>query len=274
MSSPTALPSPESAGQQAGADRAAGRARRGRSRRPARAASRGGGDAAGGLHHQRLGQPALGGRRGEPLEVAAEQRGEVGVDDRGRAALVLAELRQHLVRGGDVDVRGAPRAAGRRSRARGPGRGRRTAGRPPPTRRRAPRSAPTSRSSSLVARAARRPPRGRSRSRAPKRSSRATSGRGLRRAQPVQVGAVLASDVEQVGEPLGRDQRGAGARAPRAARWCPRSSRGRRPRPRALRAGALQRRLDRRDHAARLVVGRASAPWPCGAPGRRTGPRP
>ena len=37
-------------------------------------------------------------------EVAAEQGGEVGVDHRRRAALVLAKLRQHLVRGRDVDA--------------------------------------------------------------------------------------------------------------------------------------------------------------------------
>ena len=40
----------------------------------------------------------------EPAQVAAEQRREVGVDRGGRAALVLPEAGQDLVRGGDVDA--------------------------------------------------------------------------------------------------------------------------------------------------------------------------
>ena len=51
---------------------------------------------------------------GQLAEVPAEQGGEVGVDHRRRAALVLAEPRQDLVRDRDVEVRaggrGSPRA--------------------------------------------------------------------------------------------------------------------------------------------------------------------
>ena len=39
--------------------------------------------------------------RAEPLDVARHDRAEVGVDDGGRKALELAELRRHLVRAGD-----------------------------------------------------------------------------------------------------------------------------------------------------------------------------
>ena len=103
MSKPSALPSPREPRQQPGADGAAGRARE---HAPGAGARRLGrrGDAARGHHHRRLRQPALARRLAEPAEVAAEQGGEVGVDDRGRAALVLAKLGQHLVRGRDVDV--------------------------------------------------------------------------------------------------------------------------------------------------------------------------
>src|SRR5260221_638468 len=79
--------------------------------RPAGATARGaprrrrrGGAAPGGLHHQGRRQPRLFGRLGEPPEVTAEQWAQVGVDRRRRAALVLAETRQHLMRGGDVDT--------------------------------------------------------------------------------------------------------------------------------------------------------------------------
>ncbi len=50
------------------------------------------------------GSPARLSRLAESVQVAPEQRREVGVDHRGRAALVLAEARQHLVRGRNVDA--------------------------------------------------------------------------------------------------------------------------------------------------------------------------
>ncbi len=82
------------------------------------------------------GNPALRGGVGERAEVAPQQRREVGVDRRRRAALVLAEAGQDLVRGGDVDARQlAPQALGD-APARAPGPGRRRAGRSPPIRRR------------------------------------------------------------------------------------------------------------------------------------------
>ena len=103
MSRPSALPSPESSASSP-APTAPPAGPESTLQAPARAASAAGRDAARGLHHRRLRQPALARRLAEPPEVAAEQRREVGVDDRGRAALVLAELRQHLVRGRDVDA--------------------------------------------------------------------------------------------------------------------------------------------------------------------------
>ena len=86
-----------------GADHAAGRAGE-------HAAGRllgGGADvehAARGLHHQRGRHARLLRARGEALEVGAELRRQVGVGDGGGEALVLAELRQHLARERDVDV--------------------------------------------------------------------------------------------------------------------------------------------------------------------------
>ena len=60
-------------------------------------------------------------------------------------------------------------------------------------------------------RAARPRPSGPTRSAASKRSSGLDQRRRLRRAEAVEVGPVLAGDLEQVGEALGRDQRRAGA---------------------------------------------------------------
>ena len=64
----------------------------------------GGGDAAGGAHHQRLWQSGVRARLAQLAEVAPEQRAEVGVDHRRRAALVLAEAGQDLMGSGDVDA--------------------------------------------------------------------------------------------------------------------------------------------------------------------------
>ena len=60
--------------------------------------------AARGLHDERGRHAGLVGPAREPLEVGGELRPEVGVGDRGREALVLAELGQHLARERDVDV--------------------------------------------------------------------------------------------------------------------------------------------------------------------------
>ena len=91
-------------GQQAGPDRPARRAGEDAPRPRARGLG-GGRDPSGGHHDQRRGEPALLARRGEPAQIAPEEGGEVGVDDRGRATLVLAKLGKHLVRHGDVDAR-------------------------------------------------------------------------------------------------------------------------------------------------------------------------
>jgi hypothetical protein len=61
-------------------------------------------DPARGLHDQRRRHARILGGVRQPLEVGGELRAEVGVGDRGREALVLAELRQHLARERDVDV--------------------------------------------------------------------------------------------------------------------------------------------------------------------------
>ena len=153
--------------------------------------------------------------------------------------------------------RGPPatrRAGVPRSPAHAPARGRRTAGRSPRTRRRRPGS-----------------PRRRARARRRlERRDHAVGAdplgdldavvvrderRGLGRAEPVEAGAVLAPDLEQVGEARGRDQRG-----PRAALLEQRVGADRHPVREALdlrrpRPGAFERRLDRRQHPLRLILG-------------------
>ena len=59
-------------------------------------------DAARRAHDQRLGQPLLGAAIRERLQVAGERRAEIGVDRGRRGALVLAELGRDLVRGDDA----------------------------------------------------------------------------------------------------------------------------------------------------------------------------
>ena len=156
--------------------------------------------------------------------------------------------------------------------ARGSGRGRRTAGRRRPTRRRcrgsrrrAGRASPSGSGvdHALAGRSARgRRSAGRAR----------TSGDRLRRAEAVEVGAVLAGDLEQVGEALGRDQRRA-----RAALLEQRVRAHGHPVGEDLdvaRLGArpLQHGLDRRQHAARTGRPASWAPWPCAgrSPSKRT----
>ena len=210
MSKPIASPSPLIAGEQPGADGAAGRAGEDApGAGPGRLGRRG--DAARGLHDR----AARAGRRRsaaslEPAQVAAEQRREVGVDRRRRAALVLAEAGQDLVRGGDVDAgQLAPQVLGERPLV-----GRVEVGEEQADRDRLGAALADQRGEArrlASGRAARSTPSGPIRSAASKRSSRSTSGAGFGRAEPVEVGAVLAGDLEQVGEAAGRDQRRAGA---------------------------------------------------------------
>ena len=156
-------------GEHPRADRAPGRAGEDAPRPRARRLRRRR-DAARGAHHDRLGKAELGGGLGEPAEVAAEEGREVGVDHGRRAALVLAELGEHLVRGRDVEVSELGSGGARRARPRARARGRRRAGRSPPTRR--PRRGPP-----------RRAPRSRPR-RARRSRHRARSARGRRSAGP------------------------------------------------------------------------------------------
>ena len=79
------------------------------------------------------GRPASAACVGEPLEVAAQQRRQVGVDHRRRGALVLAEHAHELVRSRHVDARqrvlrrrGRRGARARDARRSGAGRRRRT----------------------------------------------------------------------------------------------------------------------------------------------------
>ena len=237
--------------QQAGADRAAGGAREhAPGSRPG--GLRGGRHAAGGPHHQRLRQAALGAGRGEPPQVAAEQGRQVGVDDGGRAALVLAKLRQHLVRDRDVEARelgaqalgdralvsgvevGEQQADGHRLGLAGPREGRHPIQ----------LSLRERRDHALGACAL---PGGEAELVGHQRGR-------LRRAEPVEVGAVLASDLEQVGEALGGDQ--GRARAALLEQGVGAHGHAVGKRLDLVRAGARppKRRLDRGEHAPRLVV--------------------
>ena len=103
MSKPSALPSPQRRARSpaptappAGPERTL--------QAPARAASSAGATPPEESITCGAGSPAASVASVEPAEVAAEQGREVGVDRGGRGALVLAEARQHLVRGGDVEV--------------------------------------------------------------------------------------------------------------------------------------------------------------------------
>ena len=126
-------------------------------------------------HHLGLRQAGVARALGQPLQVAAQQRGEGGVDHGRRAALVLAEHAGGLVRRGHVDARRPPPRAAPPRAARARDGGSPTAGRPRPPR----ASQPVERRAAARprrARAARRP--GPS-ARAPRsRSSAGTSGGG------------------------------------------------------------------------------------------------
>ena len=209
MSSPIALPSPE-----ASASRAAPTAPPAGPERtlqaPAAAASAGGGDAPRGLHHQRRRQPARRGRLAEPLQVTAEERRQIGVDRRRRAALVLAHAGQHLVRGRDVDPGElAAQVLGQTALVRGVEVGEEQADRDRLRAGAADRLGQTPRliGSERVDHSVRADPLVRLEA-----HRRLDQWLRLRRAEPVEVGAVLTRDLEQVAEAAGGDQRG--ARAP------------------------------------------------------------
>ena len=101
MSSPTAAGAPARGGDPGGAHRSAGGARE---HRPGAVAGGrpGACRAAARQHDLGLGQAGGPARSVEPLEIAAQQRRQRGVHDRGHAALVLAEHAGGLVRGRDV----------------------------------------------------------------------------------------------------------------------------------------------------------------------------
>ena len=103
MSSPSASVTPAAEASERGADRAARGPREHAPGTRARGLGRRGG-APRGAHHQRLGDAPLRACLRQRVQVAAEQGGEVGVDHRRRAAFVLTEGRQHLVRGRHVDL--------------------------------------------------------------------------------------------------------------------------------------------------------------------------
>ena len=229
------------------------------------------GDAARGLHHRRFGEAAPPGRLGETLEVAAEKGGEVGVDHGRRAALVLAELRQHLVRDRDVDsleplaqpLRQRPLVGGvevgeeQADRDRlGPG----------------PleliREALDLLGVEWLDHPVRRDPLGGA-------EAQVAGGqrRRLRRAQVVEAGAVLARDLEQVGEAGGRHQRRAGATLLEQRVGADRHPVRERLDLAGGGPGTLEHLLDRGDHALGLVAPASSAPSPCAAPRRRRGRR-
>ena len=80
--------------------------------------------------------------------------------------------------------------------------------------------------------------------------------RRLGGAEPVELGPLLAADLEQVGEALGRDQRGAGAAFLEQGVGADRHPVGEGLDRGRLGAGPPQHLFDRADHAQRLVLGR------------------
>ena len=272
MSKPSALPSPQArASRPAPTAPPAGPERT--LQAPARAASARRRDAAGGLHHQRLraARPPPP-PRSSRAEVAAEQGREVGVDHGRRAALVLAEAGQHLVRGGDVDVgQPLPQVLGE-----APLVGRVEVGEEQADRHRLGAARRGRRGEPLRLAVGERleTPSGPIRSAASKRSSRLDQRRRLRRAEPVELRAGPGGRSR-----AGRRSRGwrsapCGRRVPRAARWCRRSSRGRRPRPSpGRRRPAPSTASIARDHPADWSSGRGRQLGRVDAARRRRGRR-
>ena len=272
MSKPSALPSPlRRASRPAPTAPPAGPERT--LQAPARAASAAGATPPEDCITSGSRQPRARARRlAEPPQVAAEQRAEVGVDRGRRAALVLAEARQHLVRGGDVEV-GQALAQVRGDAALVGGvevgeeqadRDRLGAAASPAAR--ASRSGSPSASGSTT-------PSG------PIRSVGLEAQLAARPAAPAsarragRAGPVLAADLEQVGEALGRDQRRARPAFLQQRVGADGHPVGEGLDLAGLGAGPREHRRDRAHHPLRLGRRGWSAPWPCGPRRRRAGPR-
>ena len=235
---------------------AAGRAAEHGERRVARGLRRVGEPAAG-LHDRRLGEARLLRAAQERLEVGAQERAQRGVDLRRRRALELAEGADDLVREADVDA-GQPageRLADRALVLRVAVGVQQDDGHRLRLRR---RDRVGDRRRALGAELAQHAVRAhalRRRDAAVRRHER----RRVRRAQPVEVGARLAAELDDVGEALGRDERGprAGALEQRVGRHGHAVREGLDPRgvvPAAARR--LERGADGRHHALGLVAGR------------------
>ena len=152
------------------------------------------------------GSPALAAGVAERLEVPRDHRPEVGVDRRRRGPLVLAELGRDLVRGDDVRAgQPPPQLLGHRPLVRGVAEREEQADRD--------RLARSSSSGSESSSSGSSTPSGPIRSRTPWQRSSGTSGSGCACAEPVEMRAVLAAQVQQVLEAGGRDERRARALA-------------------------------------------------------------
>ena len=240
---------------------ARGASRRARQHSPRRVA--GGGldvdQASVGLHDRRLGQAGFVYALGEPAEIAGQQRRQRGVDLGGRGALELAERAHDLVRERDVGIgqglgqRLADRllVLGVAVRVEQRDRDRLGFGLGDLIGELGCRLAVSSVSG----------PSGVMRSGAPKRRSRGASGAGRAAHSRYSCGAILAAERDEVGEPLGRDERG-----PRAVTLEQRVGRDRHP------VGELARRRRRlrppcqarpRSRPSRPLIGPQawSAPW-------------
>ena len=270
MSKPIALPSPLArASRPAPTAPPAGPERT--LQAPARAASAAGATPPEDCMTSGCGSPPPPPPRSSRVEVAAEQRREVGVDRGRRAALVLAEAGQDLVRCGDVDAgQLAPQVLGEPALVRGVEVGEEQAdgdrlGAALADRRRQPRRlAVAERLDHALAGRPAPPPRSAARGRPAAPASARRGGRGG-------------------GGPGGRSRAGrrsrgsrpapCGRRVPRAGRWSRPSSRGRRPRPRkAWHRPAPAPPRPRRSRPATGPPG-SSAAWRCGSARRRRGRR-
>ena len=190
----------------------------------------------------------------EPVEVATEKGGEVGVHDSGRRSLVLPELRQDLVRCGDVDVgklgpeslRDRPFVIGvevREEKADRDGLGARVTDRPHD-----PVHLAVVERIDLALRAD------------PLPGAEAQIARDQRDrlggTEPVKVGPVLARDLEHVREALGRHERGSGSTLGQQRVGADRHPVGEDLHVRGIGADPFEHRLHCGKHPARHVVRR------------------
>ena len=273
MSRPSALPSPPRAASRP-APTAPPAGPESTLQAPARAASAAVGDAAGGLHHQR---PRQARARRRPRRAA---RGSGRAGARGRRRSSVVEQRSYSRKRGRTSCEaetwtsGSSRAQALGERAaRGPGRGRRRAGRSRPTRRR-PRGPALGQALRLALGqrlddALRADPLGRLEAQLRRDQRRRASGRRAGRARAGPGGRSRA----------GRRSRGwrsarCARRVPRAARWCPTVI----PWANDLDLGGLgarppQHLLDRGHHARRLLPGRGRHLRRVDRARRRAGPR-